>query len=131
MAMRGGHRSGHSQRTWQCLCERGGMQPTSHWSALREGGGPMRVVLVTGANGGLGQAIARSFLNESVENFVWLAVHKNKKAAIQLAEAFENRCGVLTLDVAERSEWDKAVQHIIEKSQRIDVLVNNAGRHQD
>jgi 3-oxoacyl-[acyl-carrier protein] reductase len=91
----------------------------------------MRVILVTGANGGLGQAIARSFLNESVENFVWLAVHKNKKAAIQLAEAFENRCAVLSLDVAARAEWDKAVQHITENSQRIDVLVNNAGRHQD
>jgi len=91
----------------------------------------MRVILVTGANGGLGQAIARSFLNESIENFLWLAVHKNKKAATQLAEAFSDRCAVLNLNVAERSDWEKAVRHILEKTQRIDVLVNNAGQHQD
>jgi hypothetical protein len=34
-----------------------------------------RVILITGANGGLGQAMARSFLQESPENQLWLGIH--------------------------------------------------------
>jgi len=91
----------------------------------------MRIVLVTGANGGLGQAIARSFLDESVENFVWLAVHKQREEARKLASEFPDRAGLVDLDVAEPASWESALKLILERHQRIDVLVNNAGKHRD
>jgi 3-oxoacyl-[acyl-carrier protein] reductase len=91
----------------------------------------MRVILVTGANGGLGQAMARNFLNESSDNFVWLGVHKNKRAAAMIVEEFANRSSVLELDVTARVNWEKAIQDILARHQRVDVLVNNAGRQQD
>ncbi len=91
----------------------------------------MRVILVTGANGGLGQAIARAFLNEAVDNFVWLAVRKNREQAAKIAAEFPERCATTTLEVIDRGDWDRALKEILERYQRIDVLVNNAGRHRD
>ena len=91
----------------------------------------MRVIIVTGANGGLGQAIARTFLNESADNFVWLAVNKNSERAVKLAGEFAGRCATVNLDVTSRPAWDNAIKQVLAQHGRIDVLVNNAGRHRD
>ncbi len=91
----------------------------------------LRIIVVTGANGGLGQAIARVFLGESPENFVWLGVHSNRALADQLAGEFPNRCHCVELDVTQAASWKSAVGNILGRHQRIDVLVNNAGKHQD
>jgi len=90
-----------------------------------------RVILVTGANGGLGQAIAQAFLDESAENFVWLGIHRRREKADKLASASPGRCEVLELDVAQAVAWRSAVERILSRQKRVDVLVNNAGRHAD
>lgn len=86
-----------------------------------------RVILVTGANGGLGIAIARSFLDESNENFVYLGVRKRRERAEKLALSFAGRCECLDLDVTDPGDW----QRVVRTTGRIDVLVNNAGVHED
>lgn len=91
----------------------------------------MRTILVTGANGGLGRAIARAFLDESPDNFVWLGVHSRRDHADQLVAAFPGRCQCLSLDVTQPASWKEAVAQILATHERIDVLVNNAGRHED
>lgn len=91
----------------------------------------MRIVLITGANGGLGQAIARAFLAESPENFVWLGVYVRRENADKLAAEFSERCRSVELDVTQPDSWKKAVETILAAHQRIDVLVNNAGKHHD
>ena len=90
-----------------------------------------RTLLITGANGELGIAIAREFLNESPSNFVWLAINSRRDRADALATEHAARCRVIRLDVRERSAWDEAVKEILSHSKRLDVLVNNAGIHQD
>ncbi len=90
-----------------------------------------RIILITGANGGLGQAIAKSFLAESPENFVWLAIHSRRERADELAQQNPDRCRCVTLDVASREAWQKAVAEIFSVHARLDVLVNNAGLHED
>src|SRR5205823_4087400 len=90
-----------------------------------------RIILLTGANGGLGQAIARSFLQWSSDDFVWLGVHKATEQASLIAKEFSGRCDLLPLDVTRVDSWEDAVKSILQQQQRIDVLVNNAGRHQD
>ena len=90
-----------------------------------------RVIFVTGANGGLGQAIASAFLAESPENFVWLGVRQNRARADRLTEAFPGRCKCLELDVTQAAAWQKAVADAVAEHKRLDVLVNNAGKHHD
>jgi 3-oxoacyl-[acyl-carrier protein] reductase len=91
----------------------------------------MRVILITGANGGLGQAIARAFLSESPENFVWLGVYVRRENADKLIGEFASRCRSLELDVTQPASWKTALETILAEHKRIDVLVNNAGKHQD
>jgi 3-oxoacyl-[acyl-carrier protein] reductase len=90
-----------------------------------------RVILITGANGGLGQAIARSFLQESPANSVWLGVRSKREHADKLARENPDRCFCTTLDVTSPKSWSSSVKEILARHQRIDVLVNNAGSHED
>ena len=90
-----------------------------------------RVILITGANGGLGQAIARAFLQESEANLVWLGVRARRDRADKLAEEAADRCSCLALDVTSPAFWKQAVAEVVARHGRIDVLVNNAGGHED
>ncbi len=90
-----------------------------------------RVILVTGSNGVLGQAIARAFLNESPTNAVLLGVREHRNHAEQLAKAFADRAECLSLDVTQPAAWRAAVERILGAHGRLDVLVNNAGFHDD
>ncbi|PYK96650.1 MAG: 3-oxoacyl-ACP reductase [Verrucomicrobia bacterium] len=89
-----------------------------------------RIILVTGANGGMGRAIARAFLEDSPD-FVWLGVRANREQADRLVEEFPRRCRSLELDVTRPDAWQKAVARILAEHKRLDVLVNNAGKHRD
>ena len=90
-----------------------------------------RVILVTGANGGLGQAIARAFVTENPENTIWLGVRAHRSAAEALANEFSARVRVVELDVTSAEHWRRAVDSIVAEHKRLDVLVNNAGHHAD
>jgi len=90
-----------------------------------------RVILITGANGGLGQAIARAFLQESPANLVWLGVRTRRDRTDKLAGENADRCFCLGLDVTRPESWKQAVAEILARHGRLDVLVNNAGSHED
>ena len=91
----------------------------------------LRVILITGANGGLGQAIAHAFLQESPANFVWLGIRARHEHADKLVEEQPDRCARVALEVASPAAWKQAVNEILARHSRIDVLVNNAGTHED
>jgi len=90
-----------------------------------------RIILITGANGALGQAIASAFLDETPENILCLGVHTRRNRVDALIERFPSRCECYTLDVSVSASWQSVVAQILERHQRIDVLVNNAGKHAD
>ncbi|HLH52231.1 MAG TPA: 3-oxoacyl-ACP reductase FabG [Verrucomicrobiae bacterium] len=90
-----------------------------------------RVILVTGANGGLGRAIAQAFLEEMPDNLVWLGVRNSRDSAETLAGQFSGRCFITDLDVTRPDSWQSAVDTILARHQRVDVLINNAGKHSD
>jgi len=90
-----------------------------------------RVLLITGANGGLGQGIAQYFLERSPADFVFLGVRQNREHAEALATRFTGRAEVISLDVTAPADWSATVAHIVQTRGRLDVLVNNAGCHED
>jgi len=90
-----------------------------------------RIILVTGANGGMGRAIAREFLTREANAFVWLGVNRQREQAEALVKEFAGRAEIIALDVTSGAAWKEAVQVITTKSGRLDVLVNNAGMHED
>ena len=90
-----------------------------------------RVILVTGANGEIGLAIARAFLAESPDNVLCLAVYNRREQAEHLACEHPQECQILPLDVCQPEDWKKAVAAILSAHGRLDVLVNNAGFHED
>lgn len=90
-----------------------------------------RAIIITGANGGLGLALAESFLKESERNFVWLGFNNHRDRVDQLSSRFPGRCVAGRLDVTNPREWQTAIQQIVADHQRVDVLINNAGRHAD
>lgn len=91
----------------------------------------IRSILITGGNGALGQAIARKFLAESPDNQVWLGVNRQRQAAEQLVAAHAGRCQIVALEVTQPQAWQKAVSEIVAAHHRLEVLVNNAGTHED
>lgn len=90
-----------------------------------------RVILITGANGGLGQSIAKTFLDESLENIVWLGVRERRERADELVAGSHGRAKVIPLEVTKSEAWKTCVETIVEQDERLDVLVNNAGGHHD
>jgi 3-oxoacyl-[acyl-carrier protein] reductase len=90
-----------------------------------------RVILITGANGGLGHAMACAFLEESPANVLWLGIRANRQNSDQLAHENPGRCFCVNLDVTSAESWQEAVKQILARHQRLDVLVNNAGSHED
>ena len=90
-----------------------------------------RVILISGSNGGLGQAVARAFLDESPENRVCLGVQSRSDRSDLLVSEFPQRCRSLPLDVTQPLAWQEAVARITTQHGRLDVLVNNAGHHED
>ena len=91
----------------------------------------MKTILITGANGGIGIACAGAFLIDYPDARVFLGCRQNREHAEALGEAHPERVNVITLDVTDPASWDSATAEILALTNRIDVLVNNAGNHKD
>src|ERR1700722_12121062 len=83
-----------------------------------------RTALITGAAQGIGEAIARAFIQEGA--FVILTDVKLDLGRA-LAKELGNKALFIPLDVSSEEEWIRAVKVIQEKKLQLDVLVNNAG----
>jgi 3-oxoacyl-[acyl-carrier protein] reductase len=90
-----------------------------------------RIILITGGNGGLGLAIARQFLEKSRVDIVCLGVRERREHAETLAAEFCGRVDLVPLDVVDAAAWKAGLAEVLAKHERLDVLVNNAGSHED
>ena len=90
-----------------------------------------RSILISGANGALGIAMTRGFIHESADNFVWLGIHNRRDHADKLISEFPSQSACVSLDVTNPDSWSSALKIVLARDQRIDVLINNAGIHED
>ena len=83
----------------------------------------MKTIMVTGASGGIGRAVAETFLDEG-----WtVGLLARREAALQeVAEGRPNAL-VLTGDVTKEADVEAAFGTLISKTGQLDVLFNNAG----
>lgn len=79
---------------------------------------PERVVLITGAGGGLGSGLVSEFARAG-----WQVVAGSRRSISELPEG----ATFLPLDVTEQSSIDNAVAQMMDQHGRIDALINNAG----
>lgn len=83
-----------------------------------------RIVLVTGASAGIGQACVRRFAAEGAK--VIMAARRADRLK-QLSAELGERTYEMELDVRNREEVENAVEGLSEGWKDIDILVNNAG----
>lgn len=87
-----------------------------------------KVVLVTGASRGIGREIA---LNLAQNNYIVIAnYNKSDKDASDLKQECMSKnltLDIFKADVSKRLEVKKMIDYIINKYNRLDVLINNAG----
>ena len=91
----------------------------------------MTTVLITGASGGIGTAIATCMAGQ--DNRLILHAHRNPERAQSLAETVRSQGGqaeVVVFDICDRSATHAAIAGILAQGP-VDVLVNNAGIHAD
>jgi NAD(P)-dependent dehydrogenase (short-subunit alcohol dehydrogenase family) len=82
-----------------------------------------KVVLVTGANAGIGETIARAFAEAGAKVYAMA----RRKDALEAARARHPHIHWVLADVAQAGQVDDAVKGIVREAGRLDVVVNNAG----
>lgn len=89
-----------------------------------------KVVWITGASSGIGEALAYTFAKEEA---ILVLTARNK---VQLGKVkvlclkHTSHCIIAPFDLTKVSELDQLVEEVIQQTGRIDVLINNAGQSQ-
>jgi 3-hydroxy acid dehydrogenase/malonic semialdehyde reductase len=87
-----------------------------------------RIVLVTGASSGIGQATAIKFHQTGAR--VILAARREDRLK-DLAASLKERVHTVKLNVRNRTEVEDCIKNLPKEWQAIDILVNNAGLSRD
>jgi short-subunit dehydrogenase len=85
-----------------------------------------KVVVVTGASMGIGEAIAKSFADQGA-SVVMLSRDAGRVEAARERVGHSERTLAMACDVRHREDLDRAIGLTLHHFQRIDVWVNNAG----
>lgn len=111
------------------------LEPKPDWSPRYRGSGRLagKVAIVTGADSGIGRAVAVLFAREGARVAVaYLCEHDDARATAALIEAEGSEALVCAGDLGDPRHARHLVDAAMEKWGRLDVLVNNAGeQHPD
>ncbi|MDF3201760.1 SDR family oxidoreductase [Pseudomonas sp. 1912-s] len=86
-----------------------------------------KIALITGADSGIGRAVAIAFAREGADvALAYLDEHEDAKETARWVEEAGRQCLLLPGDLAQKATCQAIVDQTVEQFGRIDVLVNNA-----
>jgi NAD(P)-dependent dehydrogenase (short-subunit alcohol dehydrogenase family) len=111
------------------------LDPKPDWEPRYPGSGRLqgKVALITGADSGIGRAVAALFAREGADvAILYLCEHDDAAKTRQIVEGEGRRAVTIAGDLGEKDFCDRAVAQVIKEFGRLDILVNNAGeQHPD
>ena len=87
-----------------------------------------KIAIVTGASRGIGKEITKNLARSGIK--VIANYNKSKEKAEQLQQELEKeniKIDIIQADVSKREDIKKIVKYTLEKYNKIDILINNAG----
>lgn len=112
-----------------------GLDPKPDWEPRYAGSGRLagKVALITGADSGIGRAVAALYAREGADvAILYLCEHDDASKTVEIVEHEGRRAIAIAGDVGDKAFCDEAVAKVIDAFGRLDILVNNAGeQHPD
>ena len=111
------------------------LEPKPDWQPRYPGSGRLKdkVALITGADSGIGRAVAVLFAREGADiAIVYLCEHDDAAKTKAIVEKEGRKAVTIAGDIGSKDFCEKAVRQAIDQLGRLDILVNNAGeQHPD
>jgi len=111
------------------------LDPKPDWEPRYKGSDRLKgkVALITGADSGIGRAVAALFAREGADiAILYLCEHDDAAKTKQIVESEGRRAIAIAGDIGSKDFCERAVKRTVEELGRLDVLVNNAGeQHSD
>jgi len=111
------------------------LEPKPDWEPRYRGSDRLKgkVALITGADSGIGRAVAALFAREGADIAIsYLCEHDDAAKTREIVENEGRKAIVLPGDLGDKDVCNKVVAETVAKLGRLDILVNNAGeQHPD
>ncbi len=111
------------------------LEPKPEWEPFFPGSGRLngKVALITGADSGIGRAVAALFAREGADiAILYLCEHDDAAETKRIVEAEGRKAFTIAGDLGDKAFCDRAVAQVVDALGGIDILVNNAGeQHPD
>src|SRR5690349_20694091 len=111
------------------------LEPKPDWTPFYPGSGRLKdkVALITGADSGIGRAVAALYAREGADiAILYLCEHDDARKTKAIVEAEGRKAIIIAGDLGDKGFCDAAVAETVAKFGGIDILVNNAGeQHPD
>jgi len=111
------------------------LEPKPDWDPRFKGSDRLkgRVALITGADSGIGRAIAALYAREGADvAIVYLCEHDDADKTKEIVEKEGGRAIAIAGDLGSKAFCEQAVKQTVDELGRLDILVNNAGeQHYD
>jgi len=111
------------------------LDPKPEWQPRYPGSGRLngKVAIVTGADSGIGRAVAALYAREGADiAILYLCEHEDAEKTKAIVEKEGRRAILVPGDLGDPKFASQAVQKVVDTFGRLDILVNNAGeQHAD
>ena len=111
------------------------LEPKPEWQPRYPGSGRLegKVALITGADSGIGRAVATLFAREGADiGIMYLCEHDDAAETKRIVEAEGRRAVTIAGDVGDKDFCVSSVEQAVKELGKLDILVNNAAeQHPD